>query len=555
MAIWIKEPQKFRSENASVYADIESLTAFAVTTAETIIKGPFPGNLSAEEAGAVAAAAALFEADMVKAKTVAMANNTGPYDFRKAGAVKIADLSNWYGLDKAITALLPANYPTDKAIWVNPKDYFTNLTEIIASHPKVAVQGYLLLRALDALQGSITTEPSSRSEGRWKTCLEYLDTSQKFTVGRFFVGATYSETLRQYVDKMAANILVEMKESLLPSLPWLQPEEKARAVKKVDDIVVNVGYPASLSPSSSSANVNGTTSFLDTRNPESLAAYYRDLNITSTSSFFSNVLSARRHNLYQTFSLVLRPADRHLLGAGRYPPQFVNAAFNSADNTMHLFSSLTQSPNLSQDLPGYAAYGGYGSTIGHELFHGFDTNGRLVDESHAFTSWWSEGTVAEYSRRAECFVKQYDGYTYPVPGPDSVPGNSSSGSFGNSTGNSNSNSNSTNTSTAKVNGAATLAENLSDAGGVRVAYETWRRTQSVTKDANLPGLEKFTHAQLFFMFYAKTWCDSYSPERNAMTAPLDNHAVGAWRIKGVLANSRAFREVWGCKAEPVCELY
>lgn len=509
MAIWMKELQKFRSQNASAYTDAEGLKVFAAATAETIVKGPFPGNLSAEEASAVAAAAALFEADIFKAKTAAMDGNTGPYDFRKAGAVKIAELSNWYGLGKTLKALVPANYPADKTVWVNPKDYFANLTEIIASHPKVAVQGYLLLRALDALQGSVDTEVPPRSEGRWKTCLEHLDISQKFMVGRFFVGATYSETLRQYVDKVATDIRLAMKEALA-GLPWLQAEEKTRASKKVDDIVINVGYPASET--------------LDTRKPESLASFYKDLNITD--DFFPNVLSGRRHNLHQTLSLVLRPTDRHLLGSGRQPPQFVNAAFNSADNTMHLFPSLTQSPLVAPDLPGYASYGAYGSIIGHELLHGFDTNGRLVDETHQFSSWWSNATVTEYTRRAACFVSQYANYSYPVP----------SGS-------------------ANTNGAATLAENLSDAGGLRVAYEAWRKTQTRTRDAGLPGLERFTHEQLFFMFYAKSWCGSYTPEYNAVVAPVDDHAPGVWRIKGVVANSRGFREAWGCKREPVCELY
>jgi endothelin-converting enzyme len=43
-----------------------------------------------------------------------------------------------------------------------------------------------------------------------------------------------------------------------------------------------------------------------------------------------------------------------------------------------------QIPFFNGELPEYANYGGFGSTAGHELTHGFDDNGAKYDDTVSF---------------------------------------------------------------------------------------------------------------------------------------------------------------------------
>jgi endothelin-converting enzyme len=58
-------------------------------------------------------------------------------------------------------------------------------------------------------------------------------------------------------------------------------------------------------------------------------------------------------------------------------------------------------------------YGALGSTIGHEMTHGFDTIGRTFDENGESSSWWSGPTLVEFENKTQCFVKQYDAFKIP----------------------------------------------------------------------------------------------------------------------------------------------
>jgi hypothetical protein len=51
-----------------------------------------------------------------------------------------------------------------------------------------------------------------------------------------------------------------------------------------------------------------------------------------------------------------------------------------------------------------------GSTIGHEITHGFDDQGRQFDEKGNLTDWWTPEDAKEFNRRAAGVVKQYGQY-------------------------------------------------------------------------------------------------------------------------------------------------
>ena len=48
-----------------------------------------------------------------------------------------------------------------------------------------------------------------------------------------------------------------------------------------------------------------------------------------------------------------------------------------------------------------------GSTVGHELTHGFDDEGRQYDRGN-LKDWWTKADEQKFDDRAQCMVKQYD---------------------------------------------------------------------------------------------------------------------------------------------------
>ena len=51
-------------------------------------------------------------------------------------------------------------------------------------------------------------------------------------------------------------------------------------------------------------------------------------------------------------------------------------------------------------------YGGHGSTtLGHEMVHGFDNNGKAYDKDGFKLNWWSKKEEKDYANRTECLVR------------------------------------------------------------------------------------------------------------------------------------------------------
>lgn len=259
-------------------------------------------------------------------------------------------------------------------------------------------------------------------------------------------------------------------------------------------------------------------------NPNTLQEYYRSINITPT-TFFQNALSMNKFEVSRSWSSLGKPVDRDEWGMS---VPTVNAYYNPPGNEIVFPAGIMQFPVFDVTVPQYVSYGAFGSVSGHELSHAFDSTGRHYDQNGNFTDWWTPATVSGFEERAECFVKQYGEYS--VPGPDDKP--------------------------IHVNGRLTLGENIADAGGISAAFAAWRKRAKETRNQDLPGLEHFSQEQLFFVSYANWWCGKSRRETAVQRILTDPHAPKWARILGTMANSRDFKESFGCaKKEPVCELW
>uniref|UniRef100_A0A2I9LPC8 Neprilysin n=1 Tax=Centruroides hentzi TaxID=88313 RepID=A0A2I9LPC8_9SCOR len=196
----------------------------------------------------------------------------------------------------------------------------------------------------------------------------------------------------------------------------------------------------------------------------------------------------------------------------------VNAFYVPDFNVVIIPAGIQQLPYYHADRPNYMNFGGMGLIYGHEMTHGFDEFGSLKDKYGNLKNWWTDKSKKEFKKRSKCFIDQYNSYRYD--GLDIT-----------------------------VNGKQTLSENIADNGGIRQAYLGYQKwVKDHGKEKRLPGLEKYSPEQLFFIAFARSWCSSlHPPEVSAKTHELDNHSADQFRVIGSLSNMKEFSEAFNCK--------
>ena len=190
-------------------------------------------------------------------------------------------------------------------------------------------------------------------------------------------------------------------------------------------------------------------------------------------------------------------------------PQQPALEYDVRHNRLIVTAALLQAPVLDMNQDVATQYGAFGSLVGHELTHGFDASGRLVDASGNLRDWWSPADVAAWDARTAPLVSQYGAYAWP-----GLP-------------------------SAFVNGRQTRDENAADVAGVELAWDALNTAQ--------PGLVD-TGEQAFYQGWARLWPQRMSGDVAARLVASDAHAPGQWRADGPLANQPAFGAALACKA-------
>ena len=260
--------------------------------------------------------------------------------------------------------------------------------------------------------------------------------------------------------------------------------------------------------------------------PTDLYQFYANLQFKDY-NYFDLKLSTSMFQKNLELNRLLKPADRNLWD-DTTPPTELNAAYVVDQNSIVIAAGIMQFPILGAELPDYVNYGAFGSLVGHEITHGFDNDGAQFDENGAYRDWWDNKTMKLFEEKTLCFVDQFSKFHIT-----NQKGKERS-----------------------VNGNKTLAENIADTGGLSTAYTAWKKRNSQHPNQGLPGLERFTNDQLFFLSFALSRCSNQSPDYEAMMMLIDTHSPDSARIIGTTANDPDFREAFNCPVKkPTCELW
>ncbi|MGD0570954.1 MAG: M13 family metallopeptidase [Candidatus Sulfotelmatobacter sp.] len=318
---------------------------------------------------------------------------------------------------------------------------------------------------------------------RWKRCTENVDDDLGEALGQVYVEKYFSPEAKQEALKMVKEIDMAMQQDI-NSLPWMSAATKQQALVKLHGMANKIGYPDKWRDYSKLEIVRGDE--------------------------LGNVERARIFEFKRQLAKIGKPVDR---GEWDMTPPTVNAYYNPQMNDINFPAGVLQPPAFDPNSDAAPNYGDTGGTIGHELTHGFDDEGRQFDAQGNLRDWWTEEDGKEFVKRASCISNQYSTYTII----DDI----------------------------KINGKLTLGEDTADLGGLILAYMAWKED---TKGQNLEPIEGLTPEQRFFIGYGQSWCGETRDETKRLRATVDPHSPEKYRTNGVVSNMPEFQEAFHCKA-------
>ncbi len=318
---------------------------------------------------------------------------------------------------------------------------------------------------------------------RWKRCTEYVDDDLGEALGQVYVEKYFSPDAKQQALKMVKEIEATMEQDI-NSLPWMSSATKQQALVKLHAMANKIGYPDKWRDYSKLEIVRGDE--------------------------LGNVERSRRFEFNRQLAKIGKPLDR---GEWGMTPPTVNAYYDPQMNDINFPAGVLQPPAFDPASDAAPNYGDTGGTIGHELTHGFDDEGRQFDAQGNLRDWWTAEDGEKFVKRASCISDQYSTYTIV----DDV----------------------------KINGKLTLGEDVADLGGLILAYMAWKED---TRRQNLQPLDDLTPEQRFFVGYGQSWCGETRDETKRLRATVDPHSPEKYRTNGVVSNMPEFQEAFHCKA-------
>jgi putative endopeptidase len=401
--------------------------------------------------------------------------------------------------------LRAANAPPVESLNIATPAYFAGLNNLLASTSLDAWKSYLrwaLIRHLPttALPRELDRESfdfygkmlegQPEQKPRWKRCVAATDDALGEALGQVYVEQRFSPKDKQRTLELTHDVEAAMGRDI-EQLSWMSGTTKARAEDKLHEVANKIGYP---------------DKWRD----------YSTLTVTRGDAL-GNALRAANFEQKREIAKIGKPVDR---GEWGMSPPTVNAYYNPQMNDINFPAGILQPPFFDPSQDDAVNYGAVGAVIGHELTHGFDDEGRQFDSKGNLEDWWTPADGKQFTERADCVVKEYDGFV----GVDDL----------------------------HVNGKLTLGENIADLGGLKLAFLAYLdRAQKTGVDLEQKGSAEYgglTPEQQLFVSFGQNWCQNNRPENLRLRIQTDGHSPEEFRANGVVQNVPEFQRAFACKA-------
>lgn len=389
------------------------------------------------------------------------------------------------------------NIPKLDSVIVGQPEFYTALNNELKTAPIEVLKNYIRYNYvsdfatylddktfMDKFNYGKTLSGAKEPRPRWKRVLDAQEGAMGEALGQLFVKEYFNETAKKRYEDLVEAIRDAYKERIA-KLTWMSDETKAKAYDKLAKIKKKVGYPDK----------------------------WKDLSAMdiSKTSFVINMQKANEWWHQYNVNKLGKPVNRD---EWDMTPQTYNAYYNPSNNEIVLPAGIFAIPGKKDaDLDDALVYGyAAASTIGHEITHGFDDQGRQYDATGNLKDWWTKKDGEEFGLRAKNIIRQFNEFV-PVD-------------------------------TLHINGEATQGENIADLGGLLLGLDAFKKTETFKQGKKIGG---FTPVQRYFLGYAYSWLYQARKEYLANRVKTDVHSPAKERINGPVVNLPEFYEAFNIK--------
>ncbi len=323
---------------------------------------------------------------------------------------------------------------------------------------------------------SHTLRGAAEQRPRWKRAIGQVEDSLGMALGRDYVALYFPPESKAKMQEIVGYFHEALK-ARIENVAWMSPETKAKALEKLAKMNTKIGYPDKW------------------RDYSALEVKADDLvgNVERTSRFEWNF----------ALSKLDKPVDPLEWGM---TPQTVNAYYDPSRNEIVLPAAELAPPFFDPQADDGVNYGGIGaSTIGHEITHGFDDEGRHFDGDGKLVDWWTDEDSKKFEAEADKYGKQFDTYE-PLPG-------------------------------LHIKGDQTMGENIADLGGILIALDAYHLS---LKGKAAPVIAGFNGDQRLLLSYAQSWQGKVRDDNLKMRLVADVHSPYDFRVIGPMRNVDAW---------------
>lgn len=385
-----------------------------------------------------------------------------------------------------------------ESVIVMEPSFFTGLAGLLQSEPledwKLWLKWEIISGAAPYLNEAIvnqnfkffgtTLSGTPQLRERWKRGVAVTEGALGEEIGKEYVARHFPPAAKAAMDELI-RYLIEAYRISITNLDWMSPVTKEKALEKLGKFTPKVGYPDK----------------------------WRDYSALEISpdDLMGNMLRVAKFERDFELAKIGVPVDRT---EWHMTPQTVNAYYSPRGNEVVFPAAILQSPYFDLNADAATNYAGIGATIGHEIGHGFDDQGSKFDGDGNLNDWWVDSDRAEFEKRANILIEQFNAL-HPIDAPE-----------------------------MSVNGALTVGENIGDLGGLAIAYQAYKLS---LQGQEAPVIDGLTGDQRFFIAHAMGWREKMRPETRRVRITIDPHSPDEFRCNQIISNLDTFYEAFEVK--------
>ena len=288
------------------------------------------------------------------------------------------------------------------------------------------------------------------------------------TLGQLWTARFKHASLKRDVTKLVETVR-DAAAAAFRSTAWMAENTRKAAITKLRHMTIDIGWPDSWDDIELGDGLDSTD-------------FVKNLLTLTVLAVEKNIRVLRKGHCVKKYGKLWS-----------MPVFEVNAFYYPEENRILLPAGILNPPFYDPTKSDVWNYGAIGATVGHEICHGFDAEGRTYDEKGDKRDWWSQRNAAEFKKKAQAEVRLYETVDYRG---------------------------------SEVNGELTLVENIADLGGLEFALAGLR----LAKKRALTKVE----LQEFFTSYATSWRAKDRLKRAQQLLITDPHAPPMLRVNHVL---------------------